>query len=108
MNKQTFVCDTCGMRDDKVILAKAKSMNVSVLLALFLGQFGVHNFYLGYKKKAIAQLAMGILSILLMIVPDASAFAAIISAVLVVWVITDIVFLLLRKTNKDASGMKLK
>ena len=27
-----------------------------ILLAIFLGGLGIHNFYAGYKKKAIAQL----------------------------------------------------
>lgn len=32
------------------------------LLAIFLGALGVHNFYLGFKGKAIAQLLISILS----------------------------------------------
>ena len=32
------------------------------LLAIFLGALGVHNFYLGYKGKAVAQLLISILS----------------------------------------------
>ena len=31
-------------------------------LAIFLGYFGIHNFYLGYTGKAIAQLLLTILS----------------------------------------------
>ncbi|WP_064622182.1 TM2 domain-containing protein, partial [Gardnerella sp. 26-12] len=32
------------------------------LLAIFLGALGVHNFYLGFKGKAVAQLLISILS----------------------------------------------
>lgn len=37
-----------------------KSAVTAALLALFLGFYGVHNFYLGYKSKAVIQLILGI------------------------------------------------
>ncbi len=41
---------------------QAKSKMAAGLLGIFLGAFGVHNFYLGYTGKAIAQLLISILS----------------------------------------------
>lgn len=41
---------------------QAKNRVVAGLLAIFLGGFGVHNFYLGYNGKAIAQLLITVLS----------------------------------------------
>lgn len=38
-----------------------KSYIAAGLLGIFLGVFGVHNFYLGFTGKAIAQLLLGIL-----------------------------------------------
>lgn len=38
----------------------AKSQGIYILLALFLGGFGVHNFYAGYYKRAVAQLILTI------------------------------------------------
>ena len=38
-----------------------RSKLAAALLALFLGAFGIHNFYLGYTNKAIIQLVLGIL-----------------------------------------------
>lgn len=35
-----------------------KSKVVAILLALFLGAFGIHSFYLGYTKKGIIQLLL--------------------------------------------------
>lgn len=35
-----------------------KQRIVYILLAIFLGSFGVHNFYAGYTKKAIIQLVI--------------------------------------------------
>ena len=37
-------------------MEEKKSKIGAGLLGIFLGGFGVHNFYLGYKDKAIAQL----------------------------------------------------
>ena len=37
-----------------------KSKVAAGLLAIFLGAFGVHNFYLGYTGKAVAQLDHGL------------------------------------------------
>lgn len=41
---------------------QAKSKMAAGLLGIFLGAFGVHNFYLGYTGKAIAQLLISVLS----------------------------------------------
>lgn len=39
-----------------------KQMLIGVLLALFLGAFGVHNFYLGYTGRGVAQLLITVLT----------------------------------------------
>lgn len=41
---------------------EAKSKIAAGLLGIFLGSLGVHNFYLGYTGKAVAQLLISILS----------------------------------------------
>ncbi|MCR4697024.1 MAG: TM2 domain-containing protein [Lachnospiraceae bacterium] len=45
-----------------------KSKLAAGLLGIFLGAFGVHNFYLGYTKKAILQVALSGGSIVLSII----------------------------------------
>ena len=40
-----------------------KSKLAAGLLAIFLGSLGVHNFYLGFTKRAVAQLLISILSL---------------------------------------------
>ena len=42
--------------------SKKKSKIVAGLLGIFLGWIGVHNFYLGYTGKAVAQLLISVLS----------------------------------------------
>ena len=39
-----------------------KQMLIGVLLALFLGAFGVHNVYLGYTGRGVAQLLITVLT----------------------------------------------
>ena len=53
------VCLNCGVNVKKNIsnnLSGAKSKIAAGLLGIFLGTFGVHNFYLGNTGKAVAQL----------------------------------------------------
>lgn len=45
---------------------KPKRVIVAVLLAFFLGMFGAHNFYLGRLPQAIIQLAITLLSFLIL------------------------------------------
>lgn len=47
------VCVRCGKSLSKLT---PKSKIAAGLLGIFLGCFGVHNFYLGYTGKAVAQL----------------------------------------------------
>lgn len=42
---------------------KRKSKIIAGLLAFFLGAFGVHNFYLGFIGKGVAQLLITLLSL---------------------------------------------
>ena len=65
---------------------------IYILLAIFLGGLGIHNFYAGYTKKAIIQL--------LCVFPGSFlVFPAIIEFI---WVLVDIC-----TVTKDASGKKL-
>ncbi len=62
---------------------------VYILLALFLGGLGIHNFYAGYKKKAIIQL--------LCVLPGAILFIP--AIIEFIWVLVDIC-----TVTKDADG----
>ncbi len=57
------ICTNCGVSFGPVPApAGAKSKLTAGLLGIFLGAFGVHNFYLGYTGKAIAQLLIAVLT----------------------------------------------
>ncbi|MDR1392739.1 MAG: TM2 domain-containing protein [Bifidobacteriaceae bacterium] len=59
----------------------AKSKLAAGLLGIFLGSLGVHNFYLGYIGKAVAQLLISVLS--LGILAAASAIWGLIEGILI-------------------------
>lgn len=60
------VCLGCGVAVKNISAAKVSSINdewlVAMLLAMFLGIFGAHNFYLKRNSVAIAQLILGLCS----------------------------------------------
>jgi len=53
-------CAQCGDRTTSYSKSDRKSRLVAGLLGIFLGGFGVHNFYLGYTNRGIAQLVLSI------------------------------------------------
>lgn len=53
------VCMRCGVALAQPILyGEQKSKLAAGLLGIFLGGLGIHNFYLGYTGKAIAQIVL--------------------------------------------------
>src|SRR5690625_1182792 len=50
-----------GMMQPAMYATPPKSWIVTLLLAFFLGTLGAHNFYLGYKGRAIAQLSLSVI-----------------------------------------------
>lgn len=74
---------------------QAKNKVVAGLLGIFLGGFGVHNFYLGYTGKAVAQLLITVLS------------CCMLSFVSSIWGFIEGILILSGNINKDAAGNDL-
>ena len=79
-----------------VVAGPPKQWIVALLLGLFFGGFGVHNFYLGYTNRAIIQL---ILTIIVIGAP-----------VTAVWVLIELIMILMRSGSYgyDAQGQPLQ
>lgn len=75
--------------------ADLKSKMLAGLLGIFLGAFGVHNFYLGYTGKAVAQLLITVLSCFFL------------SPVSAVWGLIEGIMILAGNINTDATGKAL-
>ena len=73
----------------------AKSKLVAGILGIILGCFGVHNFYLGYTNKAVAQLLISLLS------------CFILSPVSAIWGLIEGIMILSGQINVDGNGKKL-
>ena len=93
-----------------------KSRVFAGLMAILLGA-GIHNFYLGYNKKAVAQLLIYILSTVLLYAAqssDASSYwyfysaGIIASAISGIWCFVEGILLLTGKIKADGSGKPLK
>ena len=84
------ICMECGIDMDNYGVVGVKSKIGAGLLAIFLGSFGVHNFYLVYTKKAIIQLILG-LSVVFVYVS-------------VIWGIYEGILLFTDKLNVDGKG----
>ena len=72
-----------------VALNPAKSRTAFIVLGIFLGAFGAHNFYAGYTGKAVGQLCLTILSLF---------YLSIISWI---WAVVEVCMI-----NKDSAGIE--
>ncbi len=52
------VCTQCGAAAQYAPVGQRKSKMAAGLLGVFLGGWGVHNFYLGYTGKGVAQILL--------------------------------------------------
>jgi len=99
VNPEAAVCVKCGA---SLVQAPAepvvgdKSKVAAGLLGIFLGGFGVHNFYLGFTGKAVAQLLITLLT---------CGFGAMVSSI---WGLVEGILYLTGSKNTDAKGFKLK
>lgn len=76
--------------------AKRKSANLAGILGILLGSLGIHNFYLGYTKKGLAQLLITVLTF---------GFGAGITSV---WGLVEGILILTGNINEDANGTPLE
>lgn len=96
--QNSVVCLNCGVAlgGHAVAAPDAKSKLCAGLLGIFLGCFGVHNFYLGYTGKAVAQLLITLIS------------CFILSPVSAVWGLVEGIMLLTGSIHTDGKGNELK
>lgn len=90
------VCVSCGVALQQQPQTGSKSKIAAGLLAIFLGQLGIHNFYLGYTKKAVIQLLITLLLSWTFVAPT----------VVWIWAIVEAVKIFQGKLP-DANGMAL-
>ena len=97
------VCLNCGVANKKAPAPDAKSKLAAGLLGIFLGGFGVHNFYLGYTGKAVTQLVLSIVGILLSCIGIGIPIAMGVG----IWALVEAIMILVGKIDKDGKGNPL-
>ena len=90
-NNQTYY----SQPNNPVNNTASKSKLAAGLLGILLGSLGVHNFYLGYNNKAIAQLLITVLS------------CGALSVISSIWGIVEGIKILTGEINTDANGVPL-
>lgn len=122
------ICMNCGVEMEYYGQVGVKSKIVAGLLGIFLGSYGVHNFYLGYTKKAVVQLVSVIIAYVMyfvslssfvgdfMMVPDYEIFGFLGGLLLFlglligvrIWTFVEAILILCGKIDKDGKGRSLK
>ena len=94
VNPGAAICTSCGAAVNTAapVVGEQKSKLVAVLLAFFLGGFGIHDFYLGYTKY-------GIIKIVLSLCTGVGGS---------IWALIDFIRLLTGSLSTDANGVELK
>lgn len=82
---------------------QAKSKVAAGLFGILLGCYGVHNFYLGYTGKAVAQLLMTIFGILTSYFLIGLFFISAAS----IWALVEGIVILCSQDYRDARGVSL-
>ena len=83
-----------------------KSKLIAVLLAFFLGGFGVHRFYLGHNSTGTTMLVLWIVAFLLLFTIIGAILSAVIWIALGIWSIVDII-MILTGSLRDGHGYEL-
>lgn len=79
---------------------QAKSKLVAGLLGIFLGTFGVHNFYLGFTTKAVVQLLVSLVGGIIT--------CGIATVAVEIWGLVEGIMILCGNIQTDANGIPLK
>ena len=89
------VCGRCGCATNPEaanVGGELKSKLVAGLLGIFLGVYGIHNFYLGFTQKAVIQLVLSLVT----------------CGVAGIWGFIEGILIICGNMNKDAAGRPLK
>lgn len=103
------VCSNCGIANKQSPAPGAKSKIAAGLLGIFLGVFGVHNFYLGYTVKAVIQLVLSVSAILICCCTFfiGAIFSVMIIVGVWVWSLVEAIMILAGRIDTDAEGNSL-
>lgn len=86
------VCTVCGCATNNIMPGTQRKSKITAgLLGIFLGGLGIHNFYLGYTGKAIAQI-----------------FLSLCFGIGYIWALIEAIMILCGSIKTDANGIPLE
>lgn len=103
LNPDQTVCLNCGVANKPAAGPGGKSRIAAGLMGIFLGSFGVHNFYLGNTKTAVIQLVCTIVGLLLSCIGIGVLLVLGIS----IWGLVEGIMILSGKIDVDGQGNPL-
>lgn len=86
------VCTSCGVALSQVVQGEQKSKMAAGLLGIFLGAWGIHNFYLGNTTRGVIQIIV----------------TCVTCGVGGLWGLIEGIMILCGSINTDAKGVPLK
>ena len=96
-------------------MEESKSKLTAGLLGIFLGAYGVHNFYLGYTKKAVIQVSVTGASIVLSFILGITLVGLVLVFIPIlasmgmgIWGLVEGIMILAGKIDVDGHGIPLK
>jgi len=106
IDERAVACPYCGTKTHNARTQQgqtsyhpmAKSKIAAGLLGIFLGTWGVHNFYLKRNSQAVTQLLLGTLGMLIIIGPIISG----------IWGLIEGIFILAGEIKEDGEGIPLR
>lgn len=102
-NPGAAFCVNCGAAVNAgapIPAGAQKSKLVAGLLAIFLGSLGIHNFYLGFQKKALIQLLVSLIGGIIT--------CGVASIAIGIWALVEGIQILTGSISADANGVPLK
>ena len=103
MEENAVFCGNCGTKQDESVPVfegkvenPGKSKIAAGILGILLGGLGIHNFYLGFTGKALAQLLISVLS------------CGTLAAASSIWGLVEGILILTGSINCDANGVPLR
>ncbi len=111
-NPKAEFCSNCGSKlcpapdNGNAVNIKRKSKLAAGLLAIFLGGFGVHNFYLGFNNKAIAQLILSVAGTVLSL--PTCGLSTILCGASYIWGIVEGILIFCGNIKYDSDGVELE
>jgi len=109
VGSQADVCLKCGARLPKpeTHRVSTKSRLATTLLALFLGAFGAHRFYVGKVGTAIVMLMLGLVGFLILLTIWLSPIGLAFMVAVGIWAFVDFILSLVGRFEDD-SGLTIE